>query len=233
MAKFIFLFLFFALTTTQAFEIKPEVSTTAPLFLGIGASMEFTLNWGLDLQFGFAPEVYTDAIASYVADSSGNSSYDEVIKAAFKNNQMWKIGASYKIDEAPGWKAAAAIYGVNSSGSAGVDKVLGAATGRDYTNLKSFLIAAGKDPNVQMKTDLKIFEISGIYTWNYSDWNIEGQLGLAKVAQAEINLKTRLPNFEASANGKALLRGSEADMEDIIEEYGITPVIGISANYHF
>ena len=217
----------------HAFEFQLKSSTTAPVFLGIGAAAQFDENWGIEAQIGQAPRVYAELIGNYAASSSGNSSYDDVIIAAFENNFIFKFGGFYKIQNGEGWKVATNFYLVTASGDADVDKVLSAATGKDYTNLKSFLVAAGKSTSVDMDSNLTIFEISGSYLWSFPSWDIEGIFGLAKIISSDVTLKTGLPNFEASNAGQNLLRSSESDLEDIIEENGLTPVIGIMATYRF
>jgi hypothetical protein len=212
-----------------ALEFKPEASTTAPLFLGAGVDITFTESWGVDLQVGFAPQPYVDAIGSYVSSSAGNSSYDNVIDAGFKNNQMWKLGTYYRFQTGERWKANLNVYGVTSSGKAGIDDVLAAATGKDYTAFKNFLIARGKRTEVDMDSDLMIAEISASYTWLFSQWSVEGIFGFAKITSATVDLSTGYPNLDTSN----LMSTSESDMEEIMIDNGFTPVLGVLATYRF
>ncbi len=109
-----------------------------------------------------------------------------------------------------------------------------ASTGRDYTQLKNLLIAAGRSTKVDLDAELLIAEVSAGYTWMLApDWSLSGLAGVTKVIDSTVGVKTGLPNFEASAVGGAALRQSESDIEAIIDEYGISPVIGAMLAYHF
>ena len=99
----------------HAFEFQLKSSTTAPVFLGIGAAAQFDENWGIEAQIGQAPRVYAELIGNYAASSSGNSSYDDVIIAAFENNFIFKFGGFYKIQNGEGWKVATNFYLVTAS----------------------------------------------------------------------------------------------------------------------
>ncbi|MFS4460757.1 hypothetical protein [Bdellovibrio sp. HCB2-146] len=214
-------------------NLAPIVSTDIPVFIGGGFSvkgepMEF------QFQYGLTPEPYADLIGTAAAEIAGNEAYKGVVKAAFENNNMLRADLLYRFTGNTGWKIAMAYLGLQSQGKAEIDDILFAATGRDYTNLKNLLIAAGRESTVDMNSTLGIIEayISYGYMWG-RNWNFDISFGVAKVVAADVKLKTGLPNFEASQAGSTLMRNTEGDLEDIIYEYGTSPKLGLTLQYLF
>ena len=214
-------------------NLAPIVSTDIPVFIGGGFSVkgepiEF------QFQYGLTPEPYADLIGTAAAEIAGNEAYKGVVKAAFENNHMLRADLLYRFTGNTGWKIAMAYLGLQSQGNAEIDDVLYAATGRDYTNLKNLLTAAGRDSKVDMNSTLGIIEayVSYGYMWG-RNWNFDVSFGVAKVVAADVKLKTGLPNFEASQAGSTLMRNTEGDLEEIIYDYGTSPKLGLTLQYLF
>jgi hypothetical protein len=219
----------------SSFRLTPQIETRFPTFLGAGGALHFQDRIKLDLQYGLVPTPYYRVIANQAARSSGNSSYKDVIEAAFQNNAVLRFGATYFFGQnEAGWRFGVAYSMLSSSGKAGIDQVLKAATGSDYTQLKNLLTAAGRSTLVDMNSLLGIAEAEVGYAWNVrKNITLVASLGVAKVTSADVLLKTGLPNFEASNAGNSLLRSTESEIESITLKYGVSPTLGLGAQYNF
>lgn len=236
--KFWFVFALLICTNAFAFEnfqLAPYVGTTFPIFLGGGVSATVHDNYEISLGYGFAPEPYYKVIGSVAAELGGNSAYKDVIEAGFQDNSIIKGNFQYNFSNASsGWHAGSSVLMLESSGQAGIDTVLAAATGKDYTTLKNLLTAAGRNTEVDMDSDLLIVEIYGGYKWALEKNFVANlNIGIAKVMESSVKLKTGLPAFESSASGSALLRSTESDLEGILSDYGISPTIAGDLTYLF
>ncbi len=243
---FIFLFMFTAIAfageekeldlpieNDHWFGLKAE--TLFPLYVGIGPRLFVAPKWETSLLVGFTPKAYYQTIGTMAANFSGNAAYKDVLEAAFQNNSLTRLDLTYQFaDHQAGWGLGSAVSRLHASGRAEIDSVLAAGTGNVFTGLINLLIAAGKDTKVDMDTTINIGEVFCTYRWNSSSRLIvTGIFGIAKVLSANVAIKTDLPNFESSNSGKKLISNTEADIEDIIVRYGLSPTVGAQLSYLF
>lgn len=217
------------------FNYFPKIITVFPTVIGAGAGASYQNHYEINLIYGLTPTPYSDTIASLAATSSGNSSYQEVIKAAFQNNSQIRLALQYHfISPTVGWHLGFSFARLSSSGEADIESVLYAATGRDYTTLMNLLRARGRSTAVSMESTLSLAELQTGYSWELSpDLGLSVDLGISKVTASTVTLETGLPNFEASAAGSSLLRSSEEEIETIIDDYGVAPTLAVSFIYLF
>lgn len=220
---------------TDTFKFYGTLSTTFPVFAGAGFGVIYQDAFDVRISGGVTPEAYYKVIGEAAASSSQKESYKDVVNAAFQNNALAKLDVDYHYDSVrTGWLIGGSFSYLKSKGQAGIDKVLGAATGKDYTALKNLLTAAGKSTEVDMDSSLVISEIHVGYNWNpYNKLVISTTLGVAKVTGADINLQTGLPNFESSQAGSNLMRQSESDLEEIVKDQGISATAALGLVYLF
>lgn len=220
---------------SKSIGLSLRTETTLPLFVGAGVGYAPSDQFDFSLFFGITPEIYYRMIGQVSAQMGGNAAYKDVIVAAFQNNNVLKCSGQYFFDrKGTGWSSGISGYFVTSSGSAPIDTVLTAATGRDYTTLKNLLTATGRPTNVDMKGALMIFEINAGYDWKLNaSSDLRLNFGLAKVFTADVQLKTGLSNFEATQTGSSLMRQSESDLEKIIVDNGFSPILGIDYSFNF
>jgi hypothetical protein len=216
-------------------EIGVKAESVFPIFLGPSLTLTLGKHFETALGFGLTPEAYYNVIADVSASMGGNSAYADVIRAAFKNNSMVKISGLYKwAPQAPGWFFGAGANQLKSKGDADIDTVLTAATGRDYSELKSLLTILGRSTKVDLTSDLLIVELFGGYIWPLTSTSeFKLGFGVAKIVDAKVKLATGLSSFESSAAGKNLLSQSESDLVQIIKDNGISPTILVNFDYFF
>lgn len=212
-----------------------EAITTFPVVVGAGVNYHPTEQFVIGLGAGVTPQPYYSFIGQMAAQYGGNSAYKDVIEAAFQNNSLLKISSQYNFSGNYKKIGIGAVFShLKSTGSAEIDKVLTASNGKDYTALKNLLVAAGRNPNVDIDSTLMIAEIYASYRFaDYKNFYFESHVGITKVMTADVVFKTGLPNFEATAVGNNLMRSSEAETESIITQYGLAPTIGIKTVYLF
>lgn len=212
-----------------------QAMTTFPTVVGADINYHLNQQFVLGIGAGVIPQPYYSFIGQMAAQYGGNSAYKDVIEAAFQNNSMLKVTSQYNFSGDYKKIGIGAVFSqLKSSGVAGIDKVLTASNGKDYSNLKNLLVAAGRDPNVDINSTLIIAEVYASYRFaDYKNFYFEGQVGVAKVVSADINFKSGLQNFEATAVGNNLMRSSESETESIVTQYGLTPTIGIKTVYLF
>lgn len=220
---------------SKTFEIGPRVATVVPVYVGAGADLTFLSQYQVGLSYGFTPTPYSATIGEVVAQLGGNSAYRDVIKAAFQNNSLIRLDLQYAFTNShSGWKTGVAISRLTSSGQAGIDNVLRAATGKDYTQLKNLLSALGRSTDVSIEGTLLLAELQVSYVWQLMpQLNMDLAFGVGKVVGSDIRLQSGLPNFEASAAGSSLMRSSESELEKIVVDNGWYPTIGANLSYVF
>jgi hypothetical protein len=221
--------------SASGFRVSPQIATIFPTFLGVGASLILNENYELNLMYGTTPEPYHETIASVAADLADDQSYEGVINSAFQDNQTLRAAFNYNFKSSrEGWNIGLSFSYLSSEGQAGIDDVLSAVTGRDFSGLRTILINRGRDPEVDLDSELTVAELNFGYRWPVSTRLTFGaSAGAIKVLSADMKIKTGLPNFEASPAGSSLLRSTESDLEEIVVENGISPVIGVSLSYNF
>lgn len=219
----------------QTWQYYGSLQTTFPLLVGAGVGVNFGEQFDFGLYYGVTPQPYYNIIADFASSQSGNASYKNVINAAFQNNSNLKASFQYFFNNSrSGWRIGANYTYLTSSGAADIDQVLAAATGQNYTALKSLLIALGRPTQVDMTAKINILEIESGYSWALSSgFILRATFGIAKVVSNQVSLKSGLANFEATVAGSNLMRQSESGIQDIINQYGISPTLGINLNYFF
>lgn len=213
----------------------PEVIINVPLFIGAGGGYSFNEHIQADLIYGITPQPFYSLIGQVAAESAGNSSYRDVIEAAFQNNSLWRVSSTYNLtNRVTGFHFTVAGSVLEASGDAEINSVLKASTGRDYSTLIALLIASGRSSKVHIDSTLQILELQVSYSWNFNqNWVVDLSGGFLKVVNSDVHLKTGLPNYESSASGNSQMRASENDLESIIEEYGLSPTAGVQVKYLF
>jgi len=216
-------------------QIYGKAETVFPLFVGAGVGLNFVDHFDFSVMYGLTPEPYYQVIGEAAAQYGGNSAYKDVIEASFKNNNIIRATGDYFFNSArSGWLAGGAFSYLTSNGKAQVDRVLTAATGKDYVNLRQALIAAGKNPEVDIDAKIMIIDVRGGYSWDLGhDFIFKASVGVAKVISSQVNLKSGLAGFESTAYGNNLMRTAESDIQSIITDNGISPTIGAEMNYLF
>lgn len=206
-----------------------------PLFIGAGGGYSFNDHLQADVVYGVTPQPFYSLIGQVAAESAGNSSYRDVIEAAFQNNSLWRISATYSLtNRLTGFHFTAAGSVLDASGDAEINSVLKSSTGRDYSTLIALLIASGRSSKVHIDSRLQILELQASYSWNFNqNWVVDVSGGFLKVFSSDVHLKTGLPNYESSPSGYNQMRASENDIESIIEEYGLSPTAGLQVKYLF
>ncbi|MCB0415153.1 MAG: hypothetical protein KDD50_12515 [Bdellovibrionales bacterium] len=215
---------------------QPFVKTTFPTFLGIGVQSYFFSQMSISLEYGFVPQPFYETIGTVAAALSGNSSYKDVVEAALSNNSLWRIDARYHFYKSgnDGWFIGLSYSYINSKGQAEIDSVLSAATGYDYTTLKNLLIAAGKSTSVDLDSQLSLLDAYTGYNWNMSTHTLLAlHFGITKIISSDVKMKTGLSTFESTSAGKKLIANSETEIERIVLEYGLSPIVGVQYNYLF
>jgi hypothetical protein len=233
---YIILFIFYTvqLHAIEGIEFAPKLTTTAPFFMGAGGTILIHDHFQFNVQYGVNPSTYYNQIAKIAAHYGENAKYEGVVNAAFSENKILKIDLQYNFSGKTGWRTGFSGYILSASGSAGIDEVLGASTGKDYTTLKNLLKALGRSTDVTLESDLKVLELFGGYSWDIGhSIYLESIIGVAKVFTATEHISTGLPNYEASANGSSTLRSTEDDLVSIIKDNGISPTLGVTLSYFF
>lgn len=213
----------------------PQLSTAFPLYVGVGGSLNLHDHFQFKALIGVTPKPYSNTIADVAGSFTNNNSYKDLIRAAFQNNSILRFAFEYRFtNERTGWHVGLGASLLNASGTAGIDQVLSASTGRDYTQLRNLIINSGRSADVTMDTRAMIAEVEAGYTFEmHEHWSTTLTFGVAKVFSSEVKIKTGLPNYEASNVGSTLLRSTESDIQSILNEYGITPTFGVTLSYLF
>lgn len=216
-------------------EFYGKAETVFPLFVGAGVGVNIIESFDISLLYGLTPEPYTQVIGEAASQFGGNSAYKDVVEAAFKNNKLFRAEGSYFFDNSrTGWLAGGAFSYLTANGKAGIDRVLTAATGKDYSTLRQGLILAGKNPEVDIDTKMMIIDVRGGYSWDIThSFILKASVGVAKVVWSEVSLKSGLAGFESTAYGNNLMRSAESDVQSIINDNGISPTLGVEATYIF
>lgn len=236
-----------ALVSIQAWSITPmaqnpspvqiygKAETVFPLFVGAGVGLNIVDSFDFSVMYGLTPEPYSQVIGEAAAQFGGNSAYKDVVESAFKNNSMIRAEGNYFFESArTGWLAGGAFSYLTANGKAGIDRVLTAATGKDYSALRQGLVLAGKNPEVDIDTKMMIIDLRGGYSWDIThSFILKASVGVAKVVWSEVNLKSGLAGFEQTAYGNNTMRTAESDIQSIINDNGISPTLGVEINYVF
>lgn len=216
-------------------EIYGKAETIFPLFVGAGVGLNIVDSFDFSVMYGLTPEPYYQVIGEAAAQRGGNAAYKDVIQSSFKNNSVVRAEGDYFFESArKGWLAGGGFSYLSANGTAGIDRVLTAATGKDYSTLRQALILAGKNPEVDIDTKMIILDVRGGYSWDITqDFIVKASVGVAKVVWSEINLKSGLAGFEQTAYGNNTMRTAESDLQSIINENGVSPTLGLELNYIF
>ncbi len=221
--------------TASPVQVYGKAETVFPLFVGAGVGINIIDSFDLSLMYGLTPEPYYQVIGDAASQYGGNSAYKDVVESAFKNNNLIRAEGNYFFESArTGWLAGGAFSYLTANGKAGIDRVLTAATGKDYSALRQGLILAGKNPEVDIDTKMMIIDIRGGYSWDIThSFIVKASVGVAKVVWSEVSLKSGLAGFEQTAYGNNTMRSAESDIQSIINENGISPTLGVEINYVF
>ncbi|WP_413570519.1 hypothetical protein ACLWBD_08075 [Bdellovibrio sp. HCB117] len=212
-------------------HLSPEFVTVFPTFLGAGLNLKVYEYLEFSVAYGNVPVTYYNTIADII---SNDDTQRRVINAAFKNNRVLRAALQYNIQGDVGWHIGMTAAQLNAEGSAGIDEVLYAATGDDYTLLKDLLIALGRDPSVNMDSELMILGLHVGYTWLLGDHlYVKASLGAVKVMGSKISISTGIPEFDSIYPGHAVISAAEGDLEDNVNESGLSPTAGLTLTWQF
>lgn len=220
-------------TEAEPFQFGVRAESVFPIFTGPGIFIRVSDEFEASAYYGLTPETYYTTIGTVAASTGGNSAYADVIRAAFQNNSILKVSGVYK----PlhwNWNFGVSSYMIAADGSAGIDTVLSAATGRDYSTLKNALTAAGRSTQVQLKSALVVFEIHAKHIWKLqSAGELSLGFGFAKVMNSKVNITTGLALFDSTTAGQNIISQSETDLQSIIQDNGMTPTLSLGYDYIF
>ncbi|WP_291516689.1 hypothetical protein [Bdellovibrio sp. ArHS] len=212
-------------------HLSPEIITVFPTFVGGGLNLKVYEYLEFSVSYGIVPVLYYNTIADVV---STDDAQRRVINAAFKNNRVLRAALQYNVQGDVGWHVGMTAAQLNAEGSASIDEVLFAATGDDYTLLKDLLVSLGRDPAVNMKSELMILGAHFGYTWLMQDHlYLKASLGAAKVMGTKISISTGVPEFDSLYPGHAVISAAEGDLEDTVNESGLSPTLGLTLTYQF
>lgn len=219
----------------RAFQFAPQIATVFPTFIGGGAALSLFGHYELNLMYGVTPELYHEAISKVAADVAGEPSYEGIVNTAFDNNSVVRSGFLYNFRSAlSGWNAGFAFSLLKADGIAQLEDVAESSNSSGLAALLALLLGANKDPSIQLKSELFVAELNLGYKWQLAQsLSLGTNLGVAKVMSAEMELSTELPNYDNSAQGKKTLRETEADLEEVVVDYGITPTLAFTIAYYF
>ncbi len=219
----------------RTFRFEPQLATVFPTFIGAGAGVAFREHYELNVLYGVTPQLYHETIAKVAADIAGEPSYEGIVNTAFNNNSVLRSAFQYNFGSVnKGWTSGFAFSLFHADGVAQLKDVAESSNSSGLAALLALLIGAGKDPTVELKSELFIAELNFGYRWPLTKkLSLGANLGVAKVVSAEMQLSTELPNYDSSAQGKKTLRETESDLETVVEKYGITPTLGLGLCYIF
>lgn len=217
------------------FQFVPKAVTIIPIFMGVGADLIVYERLQVGASIGFTPTMYSSTIGTVAANLGGHSSYKDVVEAAFQNNFMWRVNAQFNFKSSTqGWRLGVAFSYLTSSGQADITTVLSSATRNNYSQLTNLLATAGRSTEVSMNSSVLIGEIYTGYSLEViENLSLTATLGIGKVLNSDILLKTGLPDFESSELGHTLMRNTELELQRIVIEYGLSPTLGLQASYAF
>jgi hypothetical protein len=216
------------------FGIAPKLETTEPVFIGGGINFSFREKFEIGASIGRTSNTFNSDIAKMNSHVSGVPQYKSVVEAAFQKNKITKYHIQYNLHGNTGWRFGVSTSKLDSSGTAGIDEVLAAATGKDYTALKNFLIARHKPTDISLTTKIYLIDAYTGYSWKLiNSLFVELNLGVSKVVSCKETVATGYPVFETTVAGKALMSGANGNIESIVKDYGITPTLGFEIFYKF
>lgn len=238
MRRLICVFLFLFTTTAwsqEEWSVSPHFETQVPIFAGVGVAVNWDQFIDWKLQMGTTPALYTQMIGTVAAEVGENEAYDDVIQDSLSHNWSIKTDLEVGFSRAPNrWYLGVGATRIETHGTSDIPSVLAAATGEDYSNLVNFLVLAGKSTNVNIEGSLVIVDLTlGRHIPLDENWILKANIGVAKIVSVETEVSTELPNFDASQGGQQLLNQTETDLEEILLEYGLSPLLGVSISYQF
>jgi hypothetical protein len=210
--------------------------TIFPLYAGLGVQLHASPQLKLGLDFGTTPKPYAQAIASTASSLAHEDKYEPAIAAAFDDNALYRVYLRYALtEESSGFGIELGFAQISSESEERVSKLAKAAgLERDYATVETLIAATGRRPYVHMKTKLLSLDLMATY-----DYEIKHNLrlttggGLGKIIGAEVDLSTDVAQFDSSKTGIALLGLGESELADVIEKYGISPLLSIEIAYQF
>jgi hypothetical protein len=216
----------------QEVKFSPKVETIFPFYLGASAELHINDQFEFGLGLGFAPGLYVSTVGTVAAELGGNPAYADITEDALQNNLVFR--ATSKMRFAEHWFVGLALTRLSVAGVSDIQTVGAVATGLDFSGLAALLQAAGRSTDMNLSgqafaidaTIGRNFELSPVAT-------LQAYTGLIKVISAGVQMSSQLPNFDASQVGSTLLRSSEDEVENILLQYGFSPVLGLSVFFHF
>lgn len=217
----------------EGWKFGAVVNTSAPTFTGAGL-MLLGPRSSFSLQAGYMPPYYRTLIGRAIAYFSNNPPLQGIIEDVFEKNRMMRGDFTYRFSEESSWHIGASFMSLTSSGRADVDEALSAATGQDFSDLKTVLDALGMEAKIDVDSDFLFMEAYTGYGWIVNEHlYMDFSLGLMKILSAKVSVDTGLDDLESIPPIRQAISGAERDLEDDIVRNGLSPIISIRAAYLF
>lgn len=227
-----FISLFSSHGMAQDLQFSPKVETIFPFYLGASAELHINSQLEFGLGLGFAPSPYVSATGAIAADLGNNSAYADIIEDSLQNNFI--IRATGKIRFYESWFVGLALSRLTVEGTSNINTVGAVATGLDFSALSNLLQAAGRSTDLNLSGQAYALDLTIGRNFILNEALVlQAYTGAIKIISAEVNIASQLPNFDNSQAGSALISNSEAEVEDILLEYGLSPVLGLSLFFYF
>ncbi|XGC81315.1 hypothetical protein ACES2L_02310 [Bdellovibrio bacteriovorus] len=209
------------------------VNTSAPTFTGAGLMLQGE-RATFSLQAGYMPPYYRTLIGRAVAYFGNNEHMQGIVEDIFEKNQMLRGDFNYRVGENTGWHIGASFMSLTASGRVDVDEALSAATGEDYSDLRTVLDALGLEAKIDVDSDFLFTEFYAGYSWVVHDrLYMDFSFGIMKILSTKVDIDTGLDDLEETPPIKQAIDGTEKDLADDITRNGLSPIIAIKAAYLF
>ena len=214
--------------------LKHSLSFVSDMPIHSSLAYEYHFDSGVYLStgVGFVPEAYYRTIGSVASKQGGNDNYADYMNAAFKENSLFRINLGYRFGEQKRWAFSSGLSWITTEGEASLIDVVQLVTGRDFTGIRNLLLLAGKTDTAKLRGGMTLGHIDGMY-WIPINRRLHLSLhfGLSFVLQSFAQLSTELEALDNSALGEALLSATESDLEGIVQEYGVSPTLGLRVSF--
>ncbi|MFT5681265.1 MAG: hypothetical protein ACI8RZ_002171 [Myxococcota bacterium] len=232
-----FLLIASALAGDDTHSVDAYIGTDFPIMVGAGATYEHPTRLRLDVNGGFMPGPYVDAI------NWGLTTFDiysdtvaDIIDAVLKNALVGRVELGYRPFPTRGWTVSAGYQHLRVFGNT--------------ADLTDFADGVDEDALAQVQEftgdlliDVAVHQVTGeigyeraLFPKKFDEHlRIRGTFGFSYTLKANTvadttNDPTNPPQEEATA---IVLQEAEAYLDDIFEDYVHIPMVGLAAGYRF
>jgi hypothetical protein len=223
-----------ALAQEQDIDIRlsPKVETIIPFYMGASGEVHINNQFELGLGLGFAPSPYVSAVGTVASNLANNPAYTDIIEDSLQNNLI--VRATGKMRFYEHWFVGLAMSRLTVSGTSDLNTVGAVATGLDFSDLSNLLQLSGRSTDMDLAGEAYALDLTlGRNFPLHESAFLQVYAGAIKIVSASVDIASQLPNFDNSAIGADLLRQSEAEVENVLLEYGLSPVLGLSMFFYF